>query len=106
MPKYLTTGSYTSEGLRGLLKDGGSKRRAEIERMVESLGGTVEAFYFAFGSDDFFIITEAPDNVKIAAGALIASASGAVSVKTTVLLTPEELDEVTGITADYKPPGR
>ncbi len=106
MPKYLTSGSYTGEGLRGLLKEGGSKRKAEIEKLVESLGGKVEGFYFAFGSDDFFIITESPDNVKIAAGAMIAAASGAVSVKTTVLLTPEELDEVASITAEYRPPGQ
>ena len=68
-----------------------------------------KSFYwepFAFGADDFFIIAETPDNVKAAAGALIAAASGAVTVKTTVLLTPEEVDEVTKISGDYRPPGQ
>jgi hypothetical protein len=50
MPKYLFTGSYTAEGARGLLKEGGSGRRAATEKMLKSLGGTLEAYYFAFGA--------------------------------------------------------
>ena len=106
MPKYLFSGSYIGEGIKGLLKDGGSGRKEAVENLMASLGGKVESIHFAFGADDFFIIAEAPDNVKAAAGALIAAASGAVSVKTTVLLTPEEVDEVSKISADYRPPGQ
>ena len=106
MPKYLFSGSYVGAGIKGLLKDGGSKRKEAIEQLIGSLGGTVETVYFAFGNEDFFVIADAPDNVTAAAGALIVNSTGAVSVKTTVLLTPEELDQVTNIGAEYRPPGQ
>ena len=106
MPKYLISGSYVGEGIKGLLKDGGTKRKEAVEQLMGSLGGTVEKFYFAFGNDDFFIIVDGPDNVKAAAGSLIASSTGTVSVKITVLLTPEDLDEVSKISAPYRPPGQ
>jgi len=88
------------------LKDGGTKRKEAVEQLIGSLGGTIESMHFAFGGDDFFIIVDAPDNVKAAAGSLLASSSGAVSAKVTVLLTPEELDEVSGISVKYRPPGQ
>ena len=102
MPKYLFSGSYTTEGIKGLLKEGGSARRDAVKKLIESLGGTIESLYFAFGGDDFFIIADVPDNVKAAAGTLIANASEATSVKTTVLLTPEEIDQVSKISAGYR----
>jgi uncharacterized protein with GYD domain len=105
MPKYLISGSYIGEGIKGLLKDGGTKRKEAVEQLMESLGGSVESIYFAFGDNDFYIIANAPDNIKAAAGSLIASSTGAVSLKITVLLTPEELDEVSKISAPYRPPG-
>ncbi|MBI4506774.1 MAG: GYD domain-containing protein, partial [Chloroflexi bacterium] len=74
MPKYLVQASYTADGLKGLLKDGGSKRRAAVEQMVSALGGKVEAFYFAFGETDVFTIIDAPDNATVAAASLVASA--------------------------------
>jgi len=106
MPKYLISGSYVGEGIKGLLKDGGTKRKAAVEQLIGSLGGTVESVHFAFGDDDFFIIVDAPDNVKAAAGSLIASSTGAVSVKITVLMTPEEVDEVSKISVPYTAPGQ
>jgi uncharacterized protein with GYD domain len=106
MPKYMISGSYVGEGISGLLKDGGTKRKEAVEQLMGSLGGTVESLHFAFGADDFFIICDAPDNVKAAAGALIASSTGAVSVKVTVLLTPEELDAVSKISVPYRAPGQ
>ena len=106
MPKYLVQASYTTEGIRGLLKDGGSKRRAAAEQAIKSLGGKLEAFYFAFGDTDAFAIAEAPDNASAAAVALAVGASGAVHAKTTVLLTPEEMDQAAKKTVSYTPPGR
>ena len=106
MPKYLFSGSYIGEGIKGLLKDGGSGRKEAVEKLMTSLGGKLESMYFAFGADDFFIIAEAPDNIKAAVAALMAVASGAVTVKTTALLTPEEVDEVSKISGDYRPPGQ
>lgn len=106
MPKFLTRGSYTKEGLNGVLKDGGSKRVQAAKQLVESLGGKLEAFYFAFGDDDIFIITEGPDNIGSVAANLIANASGAVRIKTTVLISPEEVDQAIKRTAEYRPPGQ
>lgn len=106
MPKYLVQASYTAEGIRGLLKDGGSKRQAAAEQAIKSLGGRLEAFYFAFGDTDAFVIAEAPDNASAAAVALAVGASGAVHAKTTVLLTPEEMDQAAKKTVSYSPPGR
>jgi uncharacterized protein with GYD domain len=93
MPKYLAEVNYVGEGLKGLLNEGGTSRRAVIEQLVNSLGGTVECLYYAFGEVDLFIILDLPDNPSMAAAALLAAASGGVTVKTTVLLTPEEIDE-------------
>ena len=106
MAKYLFQGSYTEEGLRGLLEEGGSKRREATEQLVKSLGGTLEAYYFAFGDNDFYVIVDTPNNVSASAGSLVANASGAVKVKTIVLLTPEEVDQAVKKTVDYRPPGQ
>lgn len=105
MPKYLFHGAYMGEGLKGLLKEGGSKRRETIEQIAKGIGGTLEAFYYAFGEDDVLAIVDLPDNVSTAALALIVNASGAVKVKTTVLLTPEEVDQATKKSVGYRPPG-
>ncbi|MFQ5897065.1 MAG: GYD domain-containing protein [Candidatus Methylomirabilia bacterium] len=106
MPKYLFQASYTAEGAKGLLKDGGSKRRAVVDDLTKALGGRLEAFYYAFGETDVFGIIDAPDNVTTAAVSLAVNASGAVHVKTTVLLTPEEMDQATKKTISYRPPGQ
>ena len=94
MGKYLVIGSYTAEGAKGLLKEGGTSRRAETQRLVESVGGTLEAYYFGFGEDDFYVLADLPDNVSAAAAPLIAGASGSVRTRTIVLLTPEDIDAV------------
>ena len=75
MPKYLSCGSYTEEGLKGLLKDGGTKRMEATKQAVESLGGTLETYYFAFGDNDFYLIADNPGNVNAIAGSLIANAN-------------------------------
>ncbi len=106
MPKYLTQCNYVGEGLKGLLKDGGTNRRAVVEKMIQSVGGTMEAFYYAFGETDLFIIADIPDNVSMSAMALMVNATGALTVKTTVLLTPAEVDEAVKKTPTYQPPGR
>jgi len=106
MPKYLYHGSYTDQGLKGLMKDGGTKRMEITKKAIESLGGKMEAYYFAFGSKDFFIIAEAPDNVHAATASLVANASGTVKVKMTVLITPEEVDQAVKKKMDWRPPGQ
>lgn len=106
MPKYLVQASYTPEGTKGLLKDGGTKRRSAVEQMVSGLGGKLEAFYYAFGDADAYVIVEAPDNVSAAAVSLAVNASGAVSLKTTPLLTAEEIDQAAKRSVTYRPPGQ
>lgn len=105
MPKYLITGSYTAEGAKGVLAEGGSKRRVAAEQLIASVGGTIEAFYFTFGSDDFILIVDAPGNAAVAAAALTGSGSGAIRTRTTVLLTPEDVDAATKLSPRYRAPG-
>jgi uncharacterized protein with GYD domain len=105
MPKYLVRASLTQEGVKGTLKEGGSARRAVIQRLAESLGTRLEAFYYAFGEDDIYGIFEAPDNVTAAASSMIVAASGIGRVQTVVLITPEEMDEVSKKHGEYSPPG-
>ena len=106
MPKYLFQASYVGEGVKGLLREGGSKRRDTVAQTIKGMGGTLEGFYYAFGEDDVFAIADLPDNISTAALALLINASGAVKLKTTVLLTPEEIDQATKKSIDYRPPGR
>lgn len=105
MPKYLFHGSYLADGLKGLIKEGGSSRRANLEKTLGALGGKLEAFYYAFGDADVVGIAELPDNVTTAALALTINASGVVKVKTTVLMTPEEVDQAAKKSVSYRPPG-
>ncbi len=106
MPKYLIQASYTAEGIRGLMKDGGSKRRAAAESALKGVGGKLEAFYFALGETDVYAVADVPDNASAAAISLAVSGSGAVNARTTVLMTPEEMDQATKKTINYAPPGR
>ncbi len=106
MAKYLFHASYTEEGLKGLLKEGGSSRREAVVKALKGLGGTLEAFYYAFGDTDLFGIADLPDTVSTIAFTLIINAAGMAKVKTTVLITPEEVDQATKKSIEYRPPGR
>jgi uncharacterized protein with GYD domain len=107
MPKYLVTAKYSPEGTRGVISGGGGTARVKaIETLLESVGGTVESFYFAFGGTDAYVIVDAPDNVSVAAVLLTIRAAGAVeTVDAVTLLTPEEIDEAAKRTVRYQPPG-
>jgi uncharacterized protein with GYD domain len=106
MGKYLLQVSYTADGARGLLKDGGSKRRDAARALVESVGGKLEAMYFAFGGTDVYAIADVPDAVSAAAASISVGASGGATVKTVVLLTPEDLDKAAAKSPKYTAPGR
>jgi uncharacterized protein with GYD domain len=105
VPKYLFTGSFTADGAAGLLREGGTSRRAAIEKLFASAGGSLESYYFAFGTEDFFIVGDLPGNAAAAAAALTTSASGAVRTRTVVLITPEEADEAVKLSPAYRAPG-
>jgi len=106
MPKYLAHCNYVGEGVKGLLKEGGTSRQAAVETLVKSMGGTVEAFYYAFGETDLYVIADFPDQASMTAVTLLVAASGAIDIKTTVLITPEEVDEAAKKTPHYRPPGQ
>jgi uncharacterized protein with GYD domain len=106
MPKYLLEASYTAEGTKGLAKEGGTGRRKAVTELFKSVNGTVEAFYYAFGTTDLFVIVDVPDAVTAAALSLAVNQSGAAHLKTHVLMTPEEMDQAAKKSVAYRPPGK
>src|SRR4029077_2278629 len=106
MAKYLIQGSYSDHGLKGLLEEGGSKRREAAEQSIKGLGGRLEAFYYAFGNDDFVIIVDLPSNVDALALSLTANATAAVKSRMTVWITPKQVDRTTKRTVKFRPPGK
>jgi len=105
MPKYLMKASFTPEGIKGVLKDGGTGRRAVVDQSVASVGGKVEAFYFAFGATDTYTIVDLPSNADMVALAATIVATGAVKIETVVLLTAKEIDDASTKKVSYRPPG-
>ena len=105
MPKYLLEVSYTADGVRGVLAKGGSARKAAAAAAAKSVGGKIESMYFAFGKTDVYAVADLPDNSAAAALALAVSGAGGATVRTVVLLTPEEVDSAAGMSVRYKPPG-
>jgi uncharacterized protein with GYD domain len=104
MATYLFEGRYTVQGTTGLLHEGGTGRRAAVEKMIQGLGGRLVDIYFAFGDIDVYVIAELPDNVSAASAALAVNHSGAVTVKTVVLMTLDEVDKACHKTVSYRPP--
>ena len=105
MPKFLMQVSFTRDGIAGLAKEGGTKRRQAVQQFFSAVGGKLEALYFAFGDTDVFAVADFPDNVSAAAISLAANAAGAVHVNATVLITPEEMDHAAQKSQDLRPPG-
>jgi uncharacterized protein with GYD domain len=108
MAKYMVQAAYSPDGLKGLVKDGGTGRRTAIEAAVKGLGGRLESLYFAFDQADVYAIVDMPDNVSAASFALAVGPTGALShFRTVVLLTPEEVDQAAkkAAGASYRAPG-
>ncbi len=105
MHKYLLYGSYTPKGYKGLLAEGGSRRAEAVKYAVESLGGTLECFYFSLGENDFFVIINLPDDVSVTAFSLAGNVSESFTMKTITLLTPEEMDTALNLKVNYRYPG-
>ena len=104
MSKYFIRGSYGAEGLRGTLSEGFGARMANITKMVEAAGGSVESLYFAYGKDDLVGIIDASEEAMIALS-LAVNSTGAASITTTPLLTAEQMDAAREQLPDYRPPG-
>ena len=105
MAKYLIVANYTVAGMKGVIDKGGTARREAVEKSVADLGGTVESFYFGFGDADAYVTLDMPDNISAAAVSMTVGASGMVSTRTVVLLTPEEIDRAAQMKVPYRPPG-
>ena len=105
MPKYLIEASYTQEGVRGVQSAGGTSRRDAVAAVAESVGGSMESFYFAFGDADVYTVVDLPDNEAAAAVAIAVNSAGGASVRTVVLLTPDEVDAAAKRSVDYRAPG-
>ena len=105
MPKFLIEASYTLDGVKGVQSAGGTSRREAVAQVAESVGGRLESFHFAFGDHDAYVIVDLPDNESAAAVALTVNATGAATVKTVVLHTPEEVDAAAKRSVEYSPPG-
>jgi len=106
MSKYLVQASYTADGVKGLTKDTASGRKTAVAHAIESLGGKLETLYFSFGEYDILAVVDLPDNAAAARFALRATSTGQVGVRTTPLLTPEEVDKALLKTVDYRAPGQ
>lgn len=105
MPKYMVHATYTAEGAKGLLRSGGTARRKATQELLASLGGKLEAFYFSFGDEDAVLIIDLPDQVTASAIGMAVSASGTIRTRSTVLITPEEVDEAAHKPVRFRPPG-
>ncbi|MGP8161390.1 MAG: GYD domain-containing protein [Candidatus Dormibacteria bacterium] len=106
MSKYLIEASYTADGVKGVLKEGGSARRAAVEQLIKAAGGTLESYYFVFGDDDVIAVVDLPDNATMAAVSLAITAAGGATAAVRVLLSPEEVDTAANKTVEYRAPGR
>ena len=105
MAKFLFQASYTLDGVKGIQSAGGSSRRDAVAQVAESVGGSLESFHFAFGDSDAYVIVDLPDNESATAVAMTVNASGGATVKTVVLVTPEEVDAAAQRSVAYRPPG-
>ena len=105
MSKYLIIANYTAAGVKGVLSAGGTASRAAVASTIESLGGSLESFYFGFGDGDAYVVVDLPDNAAAAAISMQVAASGMASTRTVVLLTPEEVDQAAQSPSVYRPPG-
>lgn len=105
MSKFLMQGSFTRDGITGLTKEGGTKRRQAVQQFFGTVGGKLETLYFAFGDTDVYAVADFPDNVTAAAVSLAANAAGFLHVKATVLISPEEMDQAAQKSEGLRPPG-
>lgn len=104
MGKYLFKANYTQEGSGGLVSEGGVRRREALTQTIEGMGGSMEAFYYAFGGTDAYMIADLPDDATATAIALTIARAGVLTIETTVLITPETVDEAVAKEVPYRVP--
>ena len=105
MAHYLFSATYTAAGFAGLKKDGAASRIKALDDAAKSVGGKLEAMYWSFGKSDVVVLVELPDNVAAAAISTTVAASGVADVRTTVLLSANEVDKALDMHPKYRAPG-
>lgn len=105
MARYLVIGRYTSEGAKGVLREGGSGRLDAARKVVESVGGSLESLYWGFGKDDFYAIADLPSHAAAAAISLTLGGSGSSQARTIPLMTAEDIDAASKLSPTFRPPG-
>jgi uncharacterized protein with GYD domain len=105
MAKFLIRATYTADGAKGLMKDGGSGRKAAVDKAISGMGGKLESFYFALGETDAFLVVDVSDITAAVAVSLAVNATGTVRTSMTPLLTVEEMDAACKKTVAYRAPG-
>ncbi|MDR7081000.1 uncharacterized protein with GYD domain [Arthrobacter ginsengisoli] len=106
MAKYLFEANYVGDGIKGLMREGGSKRRDALVGALKSVDGTLECFYYAFGKTDVLGVFDVPGPADAAALSLLINSTGSVNVRLKPLMTPEDLDEAAKKTPSYRAPGQ
>ncbi len=106
MSKYLFEANYVGDGIKGLMREGGTKRRDAVVEALKSVGGSLESFYYAFGETDVVGVFDIPDQASAVALSLMINSSGAVNLHLKPLMTAEDLDEATMKTPSYRAPGQ
>jgi len=106
MPKYLMESTYTPEGIRALHKDKAAARKEAVIKLLHSVEGKLEAFYYSMGDRDVIAIVELPDATTAAAVSLTGSATGLYKVTTTPLLSIEDVDRALAHKLTIRGPGQ
>lgn len=106
MTKYLFEANYVGDGIKGLMREGGTKRRDAVVEALKSVGGSLECFYYAFGDTDVLGVFEIPEQAGAAALSLMINSTGAVDLRLKPLMTPDDLDEAARKTPSYRAPGQ
>ncbi len=106
MPKYLFEATYVGQGIKGLMKEGGTARRDALVEALKSVGGTLDSFYYAFGYYDVLGVFDVPDDASAAALSLLINSTGNVNVRLKPLLSLEDMDEAVKKTPSYRAPGQ
>lgn len=105
MAKFLAKASYGADGVRGVIKEGGSARVAAVTKLTKKAGGKVEAFYFAYGEWDAYLILDLPDDASAVGLSMAVNASGVVKLQLVPLLTAAQIDAGVKKMVAYTPPG-
>jgi uncharacterized protein with GYD domain len=106
MTKYLFEANYVGEGIKGLMREGGTKRRDAVVEALKSVGGSLDSFYYAFGETDVLGVFDIPEQADAAALSLMINSTGSVNLHLKPLMTPEDLDEAAKKTPSYRAPGQ